>query len=228
MGRSILVAALALALAGCAAPGATVFATGPGSSTPDGLRRVRWSELGNEWLRPGTSLASYSGVVLTPIQVSYHTQQGQAIDPTATPYVPGADEIAAIERDFQESFARALSGGAFKVVAGPGPGVLRVSGRVVDLTRTVPQWSSLAPDENVGSNGFGQMTLLLELADATSGRALMRTAARLPIALDPNQAGANDDPTMLDTAIRQAFSHEARLLRQSFDQLRSAPAPAAP
>jgi hypothetical protein len=222
-----LCAAAWLAAAGCGSSG-TVFATGPGSVTGDGLHRVRWSELGNEWLKPGTSLAGYSGIVLDPIRVSYHTQQGQAIDPHATPYIPTADEIEAIEHYYQETFVKELSGGAFRVVAGPGPGVLRITGRIVDLSMAQPQASQLEPDEQVYSATAGELTLLLDVRDAQSGAPLLRSAGRFPVAVDPVQGAEDDDPTMTAAALRQTFAHEAVLLRQRLVELRNAPAPSAP
>jgi hypothetical protein len=221
-------AALSFAAAGCGSSGTTVFATGPGSTTGDGLQRVRWSELGNEWLKPGTSLAGYAGIVLDPISVAYHTQQGQAIDPNATLYIPTADEIEAIKHYYQETFVKELSGGAFEVVAGPGPGVLRISGRIVDLSMAQPQASQLAPDEHVYSATAGDLTLLIDVRDAQSGAPLLRTAGRFPVAVDPVEGAADDDPTMTAAALRQTFAHEALLLRQRLVELRAAPAPAAP
>jgi len=223
----LLVAAACVGALACGSSG-TVFATGPGSVTGDGLHRVRWSDLGSEWLAPGASLAGYAGIVLDPIRVAYHTQQGQAIDPTATLYVPTADEIEAIERYYQETFVKELSGGVFEVVAGPGPGVLRISGRIVDLSMAQPQASRLADAEHVYSATAGELTLLLDVRDAQSGAPLLRTAGRYPVAIDPTQGAADDDPTLTAAALRQTFSHEARLLRERLVELRRTPAPAAP
>lgn len=218
--------AAGLALA-CATPGID-FATGPGSTAPDGLRRVQWSDFGTEFLEPGLDLRGYTGILIDPLGISYQTQHGQGLDPDVSGYVPEPGELDAIGKIYQECFRRGLTGGGFTLASAPGPGVLRLSGRIVDLTLLAPPADAIPDDETVYSSTAGDLTLLLDLRDAKTGAPLMRTAGRHAVSLDPVAGGAEDNPVANSAALRELFEQQALLLHQRLEQLRTTPAPPAP
>jgi hypothetical protein len=212
---------------GCGTPGIE-FATGPGSTAPDGLQRVRWSELGTEFLKPGADLRAFTQILVDPVTISYQTQHGQGLDPRVSPHTPEPRQLDAIQRIYKESFQRRLAGGSFRPATAPGPGVLRVSGHIVDLTVLAPPSDELDPDETVYTTNAGDLTLVLDVSDAQTGAALLRSAGRHPVSLDPVIGGGEDDPVANAAALSELFDQQALLLRQRLQQLRTTPAPAAP
>jgi hypothetical protein len=212
---------------GCAAPGID-FDTRPGSTAPDGLQRVRWSPLGTEFLKPGADLRGFTSILIDPVAISYQTQHGQGLDPRVSPYTPEPRQLDALQRAYQESFRRALARGGLTQAAAAGPGVLRLSGRIADLTLLQPPSDTLDPDETVYSASAGDLTLLLDLSDAGTGAHLLRAAGRHAISIDPVVGGGEDDPVLNDAAVRELFDQQALILHQRIEQLRTTPAPPAP
>jgi hypothetical protein len=212
---------------GCAAPGID-FDTSPGSTTPDGLRRVRWSPLGSEFLKPGADLRGYTGILIDPVAISYQTQHGQGLDPRVSPYAPEQSQLDHLQRAYQESFRRALTRGGLTPATAPGPGVLRLSGRIADLTVLAPPTDTLDPDETVYSSSAGDLTLLLDLTDAATGSQLLRAGGRHSISIDPVIGGEEDDPVINAAAVSELFDQQALILHQRIEQLRQTPAPPAP
>jgi len=212
-------------LGGCAA---SHYATGPDSATSDGLRRVRFSPLDAEFVRPGASLRAYRGVILEPATVGWTPQKGRRLDPLATPYVPPPALVEDVARYLHESFADALAqDGAFALVSEPGWGVLRLTPRIVDLVLTADPGPQPAGRVDQYAKTFGALTLVLEVADARSGEALLRTVARQPLSYGSLRVSRRSDPVVQAAAYRELFVHQAIVLRQGLEQLRRTPAPAA-
>jgi hypothetical protein len=218
-------AVLALGLA-CACA-ASYYATGPDAATTDGLRRVRFSPLDAEFVRPGSSLRAYSGVIVEPVSISWQPQEGRRLDPRTTPHVPPPEDVEAIARFYHESFADALvQDGAFALVSEPRWGVLRVTGHVVDLVLTAdpePQEKGRV-DQYVKS--FGALTLVLDVSDARSGETLLRTVERQPLVYGSMRVVRRNDAVAQASAYREFFVHQAIVLRQRLEELRRTPAPA--
>jgi hypothetical protein len=138
-------------------------------------------------------------------------------------------------------FAKQFTRGGFSVVREPGPGVLRISGHVVDLVLT----ARLDPEEQAGSSefvtSFGDLTLLIDVRDSVRDEPLLRTLDRQPISRYPLLTRAERNSTGANlSAQRDVFGHQALLLQQEIIELRqlgrlpappagvAAPAPAAP
>jgi hypothetical protein len=231
--RSAALVALALA---CAC-GGSYYASGPGAATPDGLRRVRFSPLDAEYLRPGASLRSYTGVIVEPATVTWRPQQGSRLDPLATEFVPTPELVAVIGEEYHGALVDGLvAGGAFALVTEPGWGVLRVRGQIVDHALSADPKGQASGRVDSYPKAFGALTLVLDVSDARTGESLLRSVARGPIgggashpARDTGFASMrvvpSNTPAVQATAYRELFNHQAIVLRQQLEELRRRPAP---
>lgn len=212
--------AAALVAAGCAgsSPG-LVYATGAGSVTGDGLHRVRWSQMGAEFVKPGAELGGYARVILDPLTIAVAPAGEKRRMGPMNQYPPTPAFLDGMRRTYQESFARQFGRGGFSVVSEPGPGVLRISGHVVDLVLT----ARLDPEEDSTSTelvrSFGDLTLLLDVRDATSGEPLLRTVDRQPISQTPLTGAVRNSTGANLGAQREVFGHQALLLQQQLVEL---------
>jgi hypothetical protein len=218
--RIVLLLALALPVAACgaSAPG-LVFATGSGSVTGDGLHRVRWSQLGAEFVKPGAQLGGYDKVLLEPLVIQATAPDERRRMGPVKQYAPTPSYLDGMQRAYQETFAKQFARKGFSVVAEPGPGVLRISGLVSDLVLT----ARLDPEADANNYGyvtsFGDLTLLLDVRDAMSGEPLLRTVDRQPISQTPLLGGVRNSTGANLGAQREVFTHEAVLLREEIRQL---------
>ena len=216
----VLAAVLLCAGCGASAPG-LVYTGGPGSVTGDGLHRVRWSQMGAEFVRPGARLGGYDRVLIDPLTIAPAPEgEKRRMGPTRQ-YAPTPDYLDGMRRIYQESFVRQFDRGGFSVVSEPGPGVLRISGHVADLVLT----ARLDPEGQTTTRefvrGFGELTLLLEVRDSVSGETLLRTVDRQPIARDPVAGAAVNSTGANLSAQRLLFANQALLLHQRLAELRA-------
>jgi hypothetical protein len=223
-----LVALLAAAGLGCAgsAPGGISYDSGKGSVTPDGLHRVDWEPFKITYVKPGADLQRYRQVLVEEVTVSYKTpprpahMERYSISPN---YALPDSAIASMKRYFHEAFVKALGKSQnFSVTDVPGPDVLRLSGHIVNLEITVPPEHDQAPDETVIASSSGQMTLVLDARDSTSGEPLVRVGQGRAIAL--GDGGWHEaDPVTNSAAVRQAFRTWAEDLLRELDQFHALP-----
>ncbi len=221
------VAALGLLGSGCASgPRPVEYDTrDPHPETPDGLRRVRTSQVGAAWVKPGASFAGYDSVVIDPVTVSYKHEPRRAdeFNRDRGNFALGEAGMERLERIFQESFERELSGSRqWRVVSEPGPSALRVSGHIVNLVVDVPPGR---PDETLVVVRAGEMTLILDVRDSQTGAPLARVADRR--AIQPGGAGLEGGYRSSTVAhwgaVRDTFAIWARFLREGLDDLRELP-----
>ena len=219
LGGLCLLAAVLLGVACSVSAPPLVFATGSGSVTGDGLHRVRWSQLGSEFVKPGAQLGGYDKVLLEPLVIKpAGTDEKRRMGPVRE-YPPTPSYLEGLKRVYQETFSKQFARRGFSVVSEPGPGVLRISGLVIDLVLTAP----LDPEAETTTFGyvtsFGDLTLLLDVRDSTSGEPLLRTIDRQPISQTPIVGGTRNSTGANLGAQRELFSHEAILLQQEILQL---------
>lgn len=143
-----------------------------------GLPKVELPGFGVAYGRPG-ALAGFDSVLLEPVDVSFQagwrpTRPGSAL------LVSSADRDKLrgnVVRWVHDAFAQTLQRRGIRLADAPGPGVLRVKLRVVDVNLSNP-WADDAtqPGARVVSISSGEMTLLGEFADARTGDVLARVA----------------------------------------------------
>ncbi len=223
-----LVALVATAGLGCAgsAPGGIHYASGNGAVTPDGLHRVDWEPFKITFVKPGADLQRYGKVLVEEVTVAYKTPprpgqlQRYAIAPN---YALPDSAIASMKRYFHEAFVKALGKSqSFSVTDSPGPDVLLISGRILNLKIAVPPERDQAMDETDYASSSGQMTLVLDARDSTSGEPLVRVGQARAIQL--NDGGWHEvDPVTNSAAVRQVFQTWAEDLRRELDQFHALP-----
>lgn len=229
--RRILAGLCLLALgAACAAPGGIVWATGPGTQTSDGLQRVRWGDFGALFLRPGAELQGFRSVLLEPLKIAPDSpgEERRAFMPSPT-YPPTPEYLERMQQIYRDAFAQELARHGFALASEPGPGVLRLSGYVVDLVLTARLDPQNATRDTSVVRSFGELTLVLDVRDSSPGTALLRAIDREPLSRDPMQPPAVNSVGANIEAQREVFQRMALQLRTRLQDLQQLPAlPPAP
>jgi hypothetical protein len=170
------VLSLALAMAGCAAPGAP---------SVDGLTPVASSKVDSLYVRPEANIGSYHQVFIEPVPVTFRSDFGQRhsmnyllAEPMYRPYQEPQSVAADMSSLMQAGLLDAFKAANYEVVGAPGAGVLRVSVKVNDLFINSPDRLS-STIQTAANRDTGQATLFLEASDATSGNILARAEHKL-------------------------------------------------
>jgi hypothetical protein len=208
-------------------PGGIYYASGKGAVTPDGLHRVEWEPFRVTYVKPGADLQRYDKVLVQEVTVSYKTppRRGSldldAIDPN---YALPDSAIESLKRYFHEAFVKALGESQnFAVVEAPGPDVLLIRGHVVNLQIQVPPERDQSVDETSYTTSSGQMTLMLDARDSTSGEPLVRVGQARAIQMSDG-GWYESDPVTNSGAVREIFRTWASDLRRELDQFHALPA----
>jgi len=213
--------------AGCTVP----FQIGREAKDPvpvvsdDGLQRVKADRIGIAYLRSDTDFAAYTAVMLDPCTLAYASPP---VEPTVLRrrignYRLDPERSERMTRGLREAFAREFErSGSYRVVAEPGPGVLRVACHIADLVWEVPR--NLV-GETYWVKRTGLMTLLLSVRDSESGRVLARIGDRRAIRpLGESLSGSYENlPVNNWAGVRDVSRLWARVLREGLDSLRDNP-----
>jgi hypothetical protein len=223
--RLCLVASLLSACAACAGPPRPVqYETGGPlpAMTTDGLYRVRNTQIGAAYVRPGASFAGYDAVLIDPVTVSY--KKGVSRGGQNSLFEMDDSALERVKGMFQKAFDGQLSRSrAFAVVSEPGPRVLRVSGHIVNLVVTAPPFRGGEVDLVLDA---GELTLILDVRDSESHEPLARIADRRAIRPEGTSitGGYQSGPVNNWGALREIFNTWARFLREGLDDLHQLPA----
>ena len=217
----LLLVALAGLACGPVPPGGIYYASGKGAVTPDGLHRVEWEPFRTTFVKPGADLQRYDKVLVSEVSVSYKTppRRGRfghdGIDPN---YALPDSAIQSLKRYFHKAFVEALTTSEnFSVVETAGPALLLIDGHIVNLRITVPPERDREPGETVYASSSGQMTLLLDARDSTSGEPLVRVGQAQAIQMSDG-GWYSADPVSNSAAVREIFDRWASGLRRELDQ----------
>ena len=211
---SLLVVAVAAILAPAAwsdTPAAATAAT----ADAEGLVKVKVSGLQTVYAVPGAKLAAYDKVMLDPIDVAFRkdwkAEQAHTLI-TAREQQEIRDGLAKVVR---EQFARELAKSErYKVVDAPGDDVLRIKAEIRDLYINAPdvQRAGIAHTYALSA---GEMTLVAELRDASSGALIARVIDRRR---DPEKTWLELTSNVSNVAAAQrAAASWARILRERLD-----------
>lgn len=226
-----LLAAALLAAACQTGPAPLRFETGPEAlETADGLVRVAQSRFDLALVKPGTDLAPFTKVLLEPVSIAYQRVQAADRRQRRGDFPLSERQGARMREIFQQAFERELSRSeVYRLVEAPGPDVLRVTARVIDLVVTAPPESASGSARTFVTQ-TGAMTLILELSDSETGEVFVRVA-------DRREARASGGDAYQATsanhwsAVRRLARQWASLLRRRLDAVRELPplpAPEAP
>jgi len=230
--RALAVSALALVvIPACAVPSRPVAYDSSGEpATTDGLYRLRASRVAGVFARPGASLSGYEAILIDPVSVSYKDEPRPASTMSRSRGNYALDDagMERLKQIYRESLERELTRReAFTVAHEAGPGVLRVTGHIVNLVVNVPPMRG-------GERDFvfdaGEMTLVLDVRDSRSDEPLMRIVDRRAIRPGSTSlAGAYESGPVTNTgALRDLFFEWALVLRDWIDLLQANPVPPAP
>jgi hypothetical protein len=126
-----------------------------------------------------------------------------------TEEAPDPADIARIRGYFRDAFAAAI-GDDYEVVAEPGPGVLKVSGQVIDMKMT-SGGATFDPSGRLRDVvAHGELTFLMEMSDSLSGQVLARAGDK-----STDISAEEDDATWDD--VRRAAEYWAGLFRNWLD-----------
>jgi hypothetical protein len=155
--------------------------TGAKPVTADGLYQVRSSRVGGAFIKPDARFSEYDKVMIDPVSVAYKSEPQR---PDATNRSRGnfkLDDTAMkrLKQIYHDAFDREFRGDdAFSLVYDPGPGVMRISGHIVNLVVNAPPVQGGEEDYLVSG---GEMTLILDVRDSVSLDPLTRLVDRREI-----------------------------------------------
>ena len=142
----------------------------------DGLQQVSAKGLDVVYSRPGTSLATYNKVLLRPISVSFRRGWEKTPLPGTHIRIPAADIQRIKDRLamlVSEELVKELAKGGYTLSPTSGDDVLEVTMSITDLYISAPDVPS-ASRTSVYAVSAGEMTLVAELKDSSSGETAMR------------------------------------------------------
>jgi len=146
----------------------------------DGLQRTEVRGLDLAFILPGATLEGFNRVQLAPVQVAFRrnwerqTRTGSRQRVSARDMERIRDRLSTlVETEVREELAR----GGYALVEDPGEDVLAVRMDIVNLDITAPDLAS-AGRTRVYTTSVGEMTLVAELRDSSSGELLMRVFDR--------------------------------------------------
>lgn len=183
----------------------------------DGLEKISVKGIDLAYARPGASLAGYNRVLLEPIDVAFHknwnpTRSGSNIKLGSRERENIRTGVAKIVYD---EFVKELqTKSSYQVVNEPGPDVLRVKAKIVNLYVNAPD--ARASRSRTYTVSAGEMTIFAELYDSETGELLARV-------VDRRQARDTTTMTLTDSVVnaeeaRTIASNWARILRNALDK----------
>ena len=181
----------------------------------DGLEKTKVKNIDLAYARPGASLAAYKRVRLDPVEVAFSpswnpTRTGSSLKLSTEEKEAIRSGVAKL---VEEEFAKEIqAGGRYQVVSETGPDVLRVRAGIVNLYINAPDTGPARSRTIVRS--AGEMTLIAELTDSTSGQVLARVADRQE-ATDTRMQIANG--MVNETEARWIAADWAKALRKALD-----------
>jgi len=142
----------------------------------DGLQKVSVKGLDVVYSRPGSSLAGYDKVLLRPVSVTF--RRGWEKTPLAGTHMRIRPEEAQKIKDslstlVSEEVSKQLALGGYKISPAAGEDVLDVTMSITDLYITAPDVLSTT-GVRIYAVSAGEMTLVAELRDSSSGETVMR------------------------------------------------------
>jgi hypothetical protein len=213
--RTLLASLLILCatiLSGCASSGPAL------PSEWDGLVLQPGTRLGAVFVKPDAEIASYTSVMLDPVEVSFARNWDPNRGGRSLAGRLNASDIAAMKAGladmFRETFRAELERGGYKLVDEIGPDTLRVTAAIVDLFVTAPNAPTPGRTRTYTAN-TGRMTLVAELRDSVTGEILARVVDA--------QSGRSTGTWMATSSVtnnadaRRAVGIWASALRQGLD-----------
>lgn len=156
--------------------------SGTSAALPDSqaLVKVRSSTFDDVFVRPGADFRGYTRIMIEPTQAALAENwlRNMNTPPLAIlrrTTAQDAEQIVDQARNgFASNFAGAIKRAGYEIVSTPGPGVLRLSPNISNLSVAAPASLTNAPATRVYTFSAGDATLGLEVRDSVTGELLAR------------------------------------------------------
>ena len=199
--------------------------------TKDGLHRVRFTGFAGVFVKPGASFASYDRVMIDPLTVTYQSTPNppDAINLRRGNFALSEESMVRLKQIGRDALVEKFTKSkTFTVVEEAGPGVLRVSGHIVDLVINAPPFRG---GERDFLSSAGEMTLFLDVRDSLTANELTRMIDRREIspAATSTVGHFESSPVSIWSSVRDLFGEWSRLFGgwlenlQELDQIPPAP-----
>ena len=196
--------------------------SGSPPTTWDGLLEVKSKKMELVYLLPNADFRPYTKIQYDPVEIALQKDWLQNYNDTTVGLsnrISDSEVRAAITKasgEFDKYFAQAFTNAGYTVVTAPGPGVLRVSIGVANVTVTAPD-TGTSVGMNFAANA-GQATLIVETRDSLTNQLLGR-------AIDQQLAG-DEGPAMRTSAsnwndFEDLFKTWARISVQGLAELKT-------
>ncbi len=219
--RVATIVVLAIALAGCASQAPTLDTSEGAEMSFDGLYPVQKPRADQAWARPDVDLTQYSKIMLQSTGIEYRPggESGRTyMSRTHADHFEVTDRQKAwlleiVNEKFREELGKSEH---FALVTEPGPDVLLIRGKLLDVVSFAPPQESLGARESVYLSRIGEATLVVELRDSITeailARAVDRRAAESAFELRESNRVTNAQE------VRRLAAAWARLLRDRLDE----------
>jgi hypothetical protein len=217
--RTVLAATCITALAACSTSGAKVP-----EEQRDGLTLVPDTKFQEVYRSPDADLSSYTEIGLAPCKIAFkknwlRDQNSSRLDLSSRVTQKDVDKIKdSLSESCDEQFRAALSEDpAYKVVDtfNDGEQVLVVRPSIVNLDINAPDTRSASMSRSYTTSS-GEMTLSLELEDATTGATLARAVDRRRGMDDTRLQWTNSVTNSADA--NRTLKRWAKMLREGLDE----------
>jgi hypothetical protein len=187
----------------------------------DGLAKASVKGVDRVLQRPGTDWASYTKVLVAPVDVSFSRSWNPR---DYGEFGLKAADVDRIRRELaqmtQDIFGKALAEGGYTLVQAPAEGVLQVRPNIVNLYVNAPNTMDAGRSRSYVIDA-GEMTLALELRDSVTGTLLAQ-------ARDRKRGTENRRVTLADSVMNRAEAERALRgwavqLRNNLDAARKSP-----
>ena len=196
-------------------------AEGPSAANEDGLVRASVKGVDRVLQRPGTDWASYTKVLIAPVEVSFSKSWNPR---DYGSFGLKSSDIDRIRRELAQisydTFTRVLGEGGYTVAQAPAEGVLQVRPNIVNLYINAPDTMAAGRSRTYVVEA-GEMTMSLELRDSITGTLLAQARDR--------KRGTDTGRVTLSNSVMNRAEAERALrgwatqLRSNLDAARQAP-----
>ena len=212
------------ALVGCAATKPTIPSGPDAQISFDGLHRVTGTGADETWILPDLDLSRFSGIKLEGAGIEYRPggKSGRFARAGSGPYEVTEAQKKRLSDLMVQVFTDELGKSKrFHLVNEPGPDVLLIRGRLLDVVSYVPQETIGMSDIYLRS--VGEATLVLEVRDSVTNAILARSIDRRA-AEQPGQRLSESNPVTNAAEMRRVALQWARSLRRRLDEFGGNPA----
>ncbi len=176
----------------------------------DGLQKIKVKGIDVAYALPGATLATYSKVMIDPIDVAFHKDWNP--EKTGSRFKLSTEERENIRtgvgKIVYEEFVKELQKGNYQMVTEPGPDVLRVEAMIINLYVNAPDTMTSGRSRTYTVSA-GEMTLVIQLRDSESGAIIAR-------AVDRREA---TDTGMMQLSNSVVNASEARMIASSWAKI---------